>query len=81
MTRKGMKHYGSDRTALYLSEKAEEFYSFTDPLNIWEYSVNGMNLYDISGMITAEALTAEQVNEMLEDEYDNIEQIDAGGWV
>lgn len=77
-SRKHMKHYGSERTALYLSPRAEEFYNFTDPLNIWEYTVNGMTLYDLSGAVTAEALTADQVNDILEDQYDRLDQIDAG---
>lgn len=61
---KFMKKYGSDRTSLQLSTKAEKVYSDTDPLAIYEdenlhYSIRGcFGDYD--------DLSAERVNEMLE---------------
>lgn len=65
-SKKGMRHYGSDRTALQLSQLAEAYYTETDPLNIWEYTINGMTVYDITGCDEAYALTADQVNAYLE---------------
>lgn len=72
MNKKKMKRYGFDRTALRLSDNAERAYNIIDPLNIWEYSVNGMNLYDVTGADEAYALSERQLNEHLETLYDEI---------
>ncbi len=71
MTR-NRRRYGFDRTALHLSANAERCYNIIDPLNIWEYTVNGMTLYDVSGAVEACALTESKLNEHLEGVYDEI---------
>ena len=63
------KIYGKEPTELVLSEKAAKFYAETEPLTIMEWE-NG--LYDISGSLIANDLTAEKVNALLEDFYDVI---------
>ncbi len=69
MTR-NRRRYGFDRTALHLNDKAAAYYSITDPLNIWEYTVGGMTLYDMTGADEAVGLTAGQLNDLLSDLYE-----------
>lgn len=61
-----MKHYGSQRTHLKLTQKAFRAYSNTDPLDICEIESAGCYRYKMTGVIEGDDLTAEEVNEMLE---------------
>ena len=62
-----MKIYGNRNTSLKLSEKALAVYSDTDPLQIIE---NDDGRYDITGAFEYCDVTADEVNSILEDLYD-----------
>ena len=67
MTRK----YGDERTSLTLAEKAEKAYAESDPIRIYEHEDdNGIKTYSMEGIIEAYNLTTDEVNEYLEDLYD-----------
>lgn len=67
--------YGSERTHLTLSEKAELLYSNTDPLTIAEIETDGGYVYEITGCIDCDGvMTEEEVNEFLESLYDEDEE-------
>lgn len=80
-----MKIYGKDKTELVLTEKAQAAYDATEPLEIREYYqpgriINGMYrkgrmLYDMEGVLTGHGLTAEGVNEVLEDWHDDMAEL------
>jgi len=80
-----MKIYGQDKTELVLTEKAQAAYEATDPLEIREYYkpgrivsqhyVKGRIAYDLEGVLTGKGLTAEGVNEVLEDWWDDMEEV------
>ena len=59
--------YGNERTSLYLTPKAAEVYADSDPLVIVEYDTEEGLRYDITGILEADNLTEEEVNEMLEE--------------
>lgn len=65
------KIYGNEKTNLVLTEKAEKVYAETEPLTIIEHEDG---LYSINGCIEADELTAEEVNEILEDLSDDFEE-------
>lgn len=60
-----MKHFGNEKTHLTLSKEAFAIYSETDPLDIYEYETKDGYRYNITGAITAEGLTADEVNWIL----------------
>lgn len=59
-----MKKYGATTTNLKLTEKAEKIYSVTEPCEIIEHETEDGYRYSISGIIEAENLTNEQINEI-----------------
>jgi hypothetical protein len=60
--------YGNDPTSLKLSRVARKVYQQTDPLIIIEYDeLDGSIRYSMDGCIKKFDLTAEEVNEILED--------------
>lgn len=67
-----IKQYGNEKTSLKLTEKALAVYSVTDPLRILEQTTTDedgseIRTYTMTGAIEAEGLTADEVNEMLEE--------------
>ena len=62
-----MKRYGDTKTALNLTEKAFAAYSETDPLDIYEHDDGS---YSMRGACEFNNLTAADVNDILEDFYD-----------
>ena len=68
-----MKRYGDTKTNLTLSDKAQDFYSGCDPLNIYEHS-NGT--YSVTGLFCGEDMTADEVNEMLEQLADEAAELE-----
>ena len=69
------KRFGSEPTALYLTDKAQRVYSTTDPLDIYEYTVSGQTLYEMRGCLQHDGLTAQDVNEVLEQIYDDLQDV------
>lgn len=65
-----MKRYGDTKTSLALTAKAQSIYSNTDPCDIYETSP-GVFALDICGD-RRDGLTAEDVNEMLEELADEV---------
>ena len=62
------KSYGDENTHLVLTDKAFEAYSNTDPLKILEYEdEDGNYTYEFRGAFDSYELTADEVNEWLED--------------
>ena len=62
-----MKVYGNCKTSLELTPKAYEIYISSDPCVICEYETESGELtYSISGIIERDGMTAEEVNELLE---------------
>lgn len=60
--------YGNEKTHLTLTDRAFEAYSNTDPLTIFEHEdEDGVLTYSMRGSIEAENLTADDVNEWLEE--------------
>ena len=68
-----MKNYtvfGNERTNLKLTEKAQAVYDVTDPLEIREFGDNNGNYsYDIIGCFERSALSADELNNYLEDVF------------
>lgn len=82
------RRYGSEYTYLTLSEKAEELYSGTDPMIIWERDVEDIDdgevldithLYTIRGTFetTDRWMTEDELNSMLEELADDLAEEDA----
>lgn len=69
------KRYGDTNTVLSLSDKAWRCYSDTEPLDIFEED-NGT--YTMTGVIEQTGLTADEVNEWLEDLEDEISKQEEG---
>jgi hypothetical protein len=83
---KNYKVYWNEPTVLKLTEKASAVHECTDPLEIREFchehdvededgnviDVEKTYTYDLIGSFEAYNLTAEEVNEMLEEEYDSM---------
>ena len=75
------KRYGSETTALTLTDKAFEEYSGTDPLDIFEKVVdydendNPIHRYYMRGAYHYNGLTADEVNEILEAITDEANEI------
>ena len=65
--------YGYTKTNLTLSEKAQAVYSASDPLKIIE---NDDGTYDMEGVYTITGLTADEVNRLLEDDYNLVMEDD-----
>lgn len=62
-----MKVYGDTKTSLELSPKAYEIYINSDPCVICEHETESGDLtYSMSGIIERDGMTAEEVNELLE---------------
>lgn len=61
---KNYRIYGWDNTNLTLTEKAHEVYSNSDPIEIKEFDDG---YYSISGIIDRDGMTADEVNELLEE--------------
>ncbi len=59
--------FGNDPTKLKLTRLARKMYQLTDPLIIREYDTDDGVRYDIEGCICASDLTANEVNEKLEE--------------
>ena len=59
--------YGNDPTKLKLSRFAQKMYQRTDPLIIREYDTDDGVRYSMDGCIRLWNLTADEVNEILED--------------
>lgn len=68
---KNWKSFGDVETHLHrtdLSEKALKEYDETDPLDIYEEKLeDGSFLYHTRGSVDADDLTAEELNDLLED--------------
>lgn len=64
-----MKTYGNDKTGLQLSDKAQSFYEWTDPLKIIEQDDG---TYSIRGFDRRDGLSADQVNSLFEQLYDEL---------
>ena len=63
---KTMKIFGRDATNLTLTAAARAVYNNSDPLTITEIETDDGFLYNITGIIERNGLTADQVNEALE---------------
>lgn len=72
------RKYGSDRTSLCLTEKAQRLYDTTDPIEIWEKydDAAGTNLYTIKGIFNNfdEWVTETELNLILEDLSDELDR-------
>lgn len=66
-----MKIFGNDKTALTLTDKAATMYAECDPLQIIEHDGGS---YSIRGIEDRDGMTAEEVNEWLEDLADEMKQ-------
>lgn len=66
-----MKIYGNDNTNLTLTDKAELMYSKCDPLQIIEHEDAS---YSLRGIDDRDGMTAEDVNEWLEDLADEMKE-------
>lgn len=87
---KNFKIYGNEKTAITLSEHAAAAYYAIDPLELREYCrecpiedengeiirVDRSYTYDLVGCICEEDMTAEEVTELLEEEYKNCHSFD-----
>lgn len=67
-----MKVAGELATRL-LSDKAAAYYNGTDPLTVYEYETGSGKLYTVTGVIEAEGLTFEQLDDMLTTYHDAAE--------
>lgn len=67
--------YGRDATHLALTKKAESFYSGTDPISIYEIETDDGYRYSyaLCGEYINAMMTADELNEMLEELSDEIE--------
>lgn len=65
-----MKIYGNEKTNLVLSDKAFAMYSECDPIRIIE---NDDGSYSLRGFDCRDGMTAQDVNEFLEELADEIE--------
>lgn len=84
--KKNYKVYGNEPTNLTLSDKASAVCECTDPLEIREFcherdiededeniiDVEKTYTYDVVGCTESHGLTAQEVNELLESEYDSM---------
>ena len=65
------KSYGDEKTHLVLTDNAYDAYSGTDPLDILEYEDEDGNFtYSFRGAIVAVDLSADSVNRLLEELFD-----------
>ena len=62
------KLYGSVKTNLILTDKADKFYSSAYPLRIFERSDG---LYDVDGVLEGNELTGYEVNALLEEVWND----------
>ena len=67
-----MKIYGNDKTHLTLSNKAQSAYDFTVPLRIEEIETNDGYTYNISGCLERYGMNEDDVNQVLEEMYDEL---------
>lgn len=62
-----MKKYGSEKTHLRLSDKAQEFYNSCDPVWIYEHEyIDGSYRYSVTGCFESIYLTEDELNNFLE---------------
>ena len=62
------KVFGNERTNLSLTNKAQSVYDSTDPIEIREFCDNDGNYsYDIIGCFERTGLSADELNEYLEE--------------
>lgn len=67
------KRYGDARTNLILTEKAQKVYNVTDPIDIYEREEKDDELvYSMRGVIVKDDLSADDVNQILEEFADEI---------
>lgn len=67
------KRYGDTRTNLILTEKAQKVYNVTDPIDIYEQEEkDDVLVYSMRGVIVKDDLSADDVNQILEEFADEI---------
>ena len=67
------KRYGDTRTDLTLTEKAQKVYDVTDPIDIYEREEDDdVFVYTMRGVIVEDDISADEVNQILEEFADGI---------
>ncbi len=67
------KRYGDTRTDLTLTDKAQKVYNVTDRIDIYEREVDDdVFVYTMRGVIVEDDISADEVNQILEEFADGI---------